>query len=704
MQAIMKTKIFSCMSLVFLLMLSSCQQNDELFQDTKNVGKFLATPVNDFSFDVTTRSFDGNKKLRLSNMDFSDVEVSEELWDNQVPSATRGAVSDDDVSWPDEPLLSMYLADANNGDALLVGNVPLNPTSLAVYDKYDVNKAGTPSAITGSSFFWDTWEKRNYLQDKTVNFYGYYPRPCDMTDWEYRRNSIIEKEFATNGGENWSKLDYVFYQDQTDANLSFFDLMYSIPEEANVAGSHRHGNKNKTQSNNIQMAFKHAFCLLNIEILRGNTYEGDCRITSLSLRGTQVFTAGTLDLIAGKITPSKPDVLNRTISPQKISNGNPFQTTMIVQPTTSSSSGTEVNRMVLSCTIDGAEYSCSLPKLELQGGKKYNLKLTVTPSGTSVFRVWHGATVSVGNETITSCEKKLTIKSDYFTVTHQEGYKVLRVLKNGKVMTPNEKGQYEMDKKEGANTYYNIVACPLENWYGGQDDLRILFDAKWNNKYHTENVQDTETLSWSDLTGNGNDGTLQSFDNVAGESGWGDDCLYFDGVDDIVKYSGNISQNDFTVEVYLYVYPKQVTGKVYERLFAEDERTGYPSLCLKTEKRDSTYGNLSICGNRVVNHGLPNSTNLLGRLVQIDYVYEKEPNKITIYMNGEEVCHQTSNVQFSQSIPEASLGNRIADNTRALKCKYYSFLLYDKKLSTDDMHDNILVNTRRFGAPFQKTE
>lgn len=698
----MKTKIFSCMSLVFLLMLSSCLQNDEVFQETRNLGKFFATPISDFSFDVTTRVVDGNKKLRLSNTDFSEVEVSEELWNSHVASTTR--VSGEDVSWTNEPLLSMYIADANNADALLVGNVPLNPTSLAVYDKYDVNKAGTPSAITGSSFFWDTWEKRNYLQDKTVNFYGYYPRPCDEINWEYRRNSIIEKEFATNVGKEWNKLDYTFYQDQTDANLSYFDLMYSIPEEANAADSHRHGNKNKNKNSNIQMAFKHAFCLLNIDIFRGKTYEGDCKITSLSLKGTQVFTGGTLDLVAGKITPSKPDVLNRTIDATAISGQAPFHTTMIVQPTTSSPSGTDTDasRIVLTCTIDGAEYSCSLPELELEGGKKYNLKLTVTPSGTSVFRVWHGATVNVGNETITSCEKKLSAKSEYFTVSHQGGYRILRVLKNGQIITPNEDGQYKMDQKEGANTYYNIVACPEDNWYEGQEKLRILFDAKWNNMYHAEDSQDTDILYWSDLTGNGNDGTLQSFNNDNGVSGWGDNCLYFDGIDDIVRYPGNISSGDFTVEVYIYVYAKQVAGKVYGRLFAEDERTGYPSLCYKTDK-DATYGNLSICGNRIIDHQLPNETNLFGRLVQIDYVYDSINKELIIYMDGKEV-RKASGVSASTSIAEASLGNRISDNTRALKCKYYNFLLYDKMLTVDNMKTNLSVNTRRFGAPFQKAE
>lgn len=682
-----------CLFSLFALM--SCQKEDVVTHSQSQNGEFLATELGDYMFDITTRSLNSENSLK-SNSELSCVEISEEPWNDRRASKTRSAASDESIIWVDVPFLSMYVTDADNSDALLVGNVPLDPSSLTVYDKYDIDKNGTPSAITSSAFFWNDWIHKSQLQDKTVNFYGYYPRPCDVTDWEYRRNSIVELEYATNTAEKWNELRYTFYLDQTDDNLSYFDLMYSMPEEANAGGSHRHGNKNKTQSDNIQMPFRHAFCLLDIEIDRG-TYEGECQITSLSVEGTQVFTQGTLDIVKGEINPSVPNVLNRTIKPLDITKEEPFRTKMIVQPTDApTGNDTDEGRFVLSCTIDGAKYTCPFPNIELQGGKRYKLKLSVTPSGLSVFRVWNGASVTIDGMQFSSCEKKLTTKSEYFTVDHQDGFRILRVLKNGQIMTPDENGHYILDKTEGANSYYNVVACPVENWYTDLNDLRILFDAKWNSKYGSMNTQTKDILYWSDLTGNGNDGTLQSFNNVEEESGWAKDGLYFDGMDDIVRYPGNINPTDFTVEMYLYVYPNQVSGKVYGRLLAEDERTGYPALCLKTAKSiEDGKGNLSVCGNRMVDHGLPSTTNVLGKLVQIDYVYGE--GVINLYMNGE--WKAKTHGGNSTSIPEASLGNRIADNTRALKAIYHSFLLYNKKLTTDEMKENLKVNISRFGEP-----
>ena len=243
------------------------------------------------------------------------------------------------------------------------------------------------------------------------------------------------------------------------------------------------------------------------------------------------------------------------------------------------------------------------------------------------------------------------------------------------------------------------MACPVENWYSDLNDLRILFDAQWNNMYGSVNSQDKDILYWSDLTGNGNDGTLQSFNNVEGESGWANNGLYFDGVDDIVRYPGNISSTDFTVELYLYVSPEQVKGKVYGRLFAEDDGSGYPSLCLKTADFTDGRGNLSICGNRMVDHNLPDATYILGKRVQVDYVYDSSKKRIYLYMDGE--FKAQSSGRNSNSIAEASLGNRIVDNTRALKAVFHSFLIYDKMLSTDEVKGNLEVNKSRFGEPIE---
>lgn len=682
---------------MLLPLFASCQQDEPASVIDGGGGEFIASIANEYSFTVTTKSVHPSAPDTIDAGDFAEAQMTEESWTGKSvrrKGILKSAVTGDDVEWTDEPLISVYLTDADDESPLVYG-VPLNAKSSAIYNRYGIKNGGTPESITGSKFFWDTWSKKDSIAGKNVNFYGYYPRPKDFDDWEYRRNSIIERESATNTGYDWNRLSYTFYINQTDDNLSYFDLMYSIPEEANANGSNRHGNRNKTGNDNIQMAFSHAFSLLNIEICRGDEYEGDCEISSLSLSGTQVFTKGILDIMKGEITPSSPDAIIRTITSKKITDDSPFSTQMIVQPTTDNpdAGSTDNDRMVLSCTIDGAVYTCPLPSLKLQGGKKYNLKLTVSPSGATIFRIWNGASVTIGGKTYSAGEKKLTTKSESFTATPSPGFKIVRVLKNGQEIQPDN-GAYAMDQKTGANTYYNIVTVPDGDWYQDIKDIRLLFDAKWNDKYGSIDTQTADILFWSDLTGNGNDGTLQSFNNTS-TSGWGDNCLTFDGLDDIVRYPGNISSGDFTIELYIYVFPTQY--KIYGRLFAEDEKTGYPSLCLKTAS-DESKGNISLCGNGVVDHGLPNTTNVLGKLVQIDYVFKADGKRFYLYMNGEQK-HTRTVPRAASTIPEASLGNRIADNTRALKAKYYNFIIYDKALSQDEMKANLSLNTARFGTP-----
>lgn len=691
----MNIRISHWLPMIVSIIWVACQQNEEMDSRYKDEGKFFASVAYDYTLDITTTK-NNQDNTSTSKGELASMTIAEEDWGIPTELSTRTTVSGDDLSWIDKPLLSMYITDATT-DILLKGDVPLNAVTLSVYDQYDVAGNGTAEAITGSRFFWETWSNKSLMTDK-VNFYGYYPRPCDERDWQYRRNSIIKKEDARNTEDNWYQLGYDFQVNQTDDNLSEFDLMYSVPEEANANDSHRHGNKDKSKDNNIQMAFKHAFCLLDIEIYRGTDYKGNCLISSLSISGNQAFTKGVLDIKEGKITPSDANVINRTITAQNITTNAPFKTTMIVQPTTDNPTTdvTGQTRLTMSCTIDGAEYSCPFPQLKLQGGKKYNIKLTVTPSGAVVFRVWNGATVNVADYTLNAGEESLSVKASEFSVSPESGYRILRVLKNGEKIEPEENGNYLLEQQEGVNMYYNVVTCPDKEWYQDPDLIRILFDAKWNDKYKDKDVLTPGILSWSDLTGNNNDGTLQSF-NMTNESGWGTDCLIFDGIDDIVKFPGNISSEDFTVETFIYVYAEQVTGKVYGRIFAEDENTGYPSLCLKSAKAEEGKGNISICGNGSIYHNLPNETNVLGKTVQIDYVFTASDKKIKLYLNGasDQTWERTAKRE-STNIPEASLGNRTADNTRALKAKYYNYLLYDKKLSDEEIKENYKLNLVRF--------
>lgn len=684
-----------------VVLLASC--SDVYNSDTVNGngGEFVASVASEYSLDMSTRTSQSVSvyKSKSSNAAMT-VEESDWTDDNDMP--TRGNILGDEVTWPEGALISMFITDIDNN--ILTRDTPLSGKDLTVYNKYDINKEGTPTAITGSSFFWDSWANKDKLNGRTVNFYGYYPRPCDATNWEYVRNSVVEVVDARKTTDDWNTFSYSFYEDQSDANLSFFDLMYSMPEVGGISCENRHGNKNKTADSNIQMAFRHAFCLLDIEVRRSDKYVGNCNISGLTVSGSQVFSGGTIDIKMGTTTPRGGNyTIKRKFDAQDITLSKPFHTTLITQPTTddpNAMSTADNERFVVSCDIDGATYTCPLPKIKLEAGKKYKLTLTVTPSGAVVFRVWNGATVTVGNTTISAGENETTLKANNFSVASENGYKVLRVLRNGVEQKVSTDGKYTLESSEGANTYYDIVTCPETGWYTAVEKARTIFDAKWNDKYGDAQKQSTNITYWSDLTGEGNNGSLLSFDGTSG-SGWTGTGLAFDGVDDIVRFPGNISSGDFTVEMYIKIDASQVSGKVYGRLLAEDEKTGFPSMCLCSNDGNVADHRISVCGNGKVDHNLTNpyETKIMGKLCQVDYVFkakEQGGGTVYIYVNGVNTSY-TNVPNTSKSISEASIGNRIKDNTRALKATYHSFIIYDKALSEDEMKENLEINESRFG-------
>lgn len=90
-------------------------------------------------------------------------------------------------------------------------------------------------------------------------------------------------------------------------------------------------------------------------------------------------------------------------------------------------------------------------------------------------------------------------------------------------------------------------------------------------------------------------------------------------------------------------------------------------------------------------------------IVQLDCLFNYENKTFKIYCNG--VLGRNfdlgESVTMARSIPIASLGNRIQDNTRALKATYYSFILYDRELSEEEIQKNYNVNKARYGTLHQ---
>lgn len=662
------------------------------------------------AFLMTTANSTGRLNTRSVNMPTMKAggsmtaQIEESDWCVSPTSVSRSAVMGDEVEWRNTTELSVYITDAaNTGNTLIARNLAMNPKSHIMHETYygRSNLDGNGKIVETSTFFWDAdWGMKNSMTDE-VNFYGFYPRPVNSVLQDalaYERNSIIlQEDAAGQSGQQWNLLHYAFF-DQTDDNMSWHDVMCAIPEGEGV----RYGNQNKTKGSDVQLHYKHMFSLLDIEVNKGNKYKGDCVISSMVLSGTQVFTEGTLDILNGTISPTRGNgdqevKIARIFDAQKITIENPFHKTMIVQPTQDGDSPNDGERLVLTCCIDGVNYNCSFPTLKLESGKKYKLKLTLTPAGVVVFKIWNGATVTLGEQTLTpnDSEKEITPKAENFAVNVSNGYRLVDILKNGKsILGEIEDGKYKLERNEDSNTNYNVVTCKADNWYV-TDGMQLHFDGL-RNQYNSATTEQNKNIGiWYDLSGNDHDGTLRSFTST---SGWNGKGLVFDGLDDLVYFSGKITQS-YTMEFYVCVEPTQrgahprfvAEGNKYPCFYFYGTSGHYDGIYTETSYEHILAffdkDNVSM-GTKIVTDGTT--------IIQLDFTYDANTKVLTHYVDGVKKGEKHDVVE-PKSIDIASIGNRYVDNSRALAATYYSFMIYDRALTSQEIIKNNSVNKDRYG-------
>ena len=702
------------MATVCLFAAMSCSQQDSIIWNNGNKQDGNFTVTRQTSYDIgLTRSQDVKKQEQTAVGDLT-VSLDAAQWGG---STTRVNVTGDEYTWGDGACISLYMTkhgESSTASGLI--DVPFDPNTYNTYTRFkpyedtdDRVQRENEETVDNTAFFFThkTGVNASELTGQKLDFYGYYPRPYDKAsnNLYYVKTSIVNEDDAhKHDADNWSRLSYNFEDLQTDENLSHHDIMCALPERAEGAGTHgRYGNIEREADNNVQLLFKHMFCLLNIEIDKGSNYDSDgtkkCEVSEIEISGTTISTRGTLDVknCVTTLMPIESATIKRMFSDTSIKDG-ALKTTMIVQPISEAEAGMseadKLKRFVFTCIVDGIPFTCSIPDIKLEAGKKYNLKLKLAPSGGFVFRVWNGAKLQVNGEEFMSGEHAVPkITGGRFTVSSvDDGMSIVRVLRNGECIA-TQGGMFEIDDEESNKVYYDIVTTPSD-WYALTEEMRIQYDAIWNDKYGNRKTEDADWNKcsiWSDLTGNGNDGTLKMFDGSS-TSGWYDKGLWFDGVDDIVTYPGSINATEYTMEFCIKL--DNANQKSWARITAEGNQ--YPCYYVS-----GNVLQLYAHGLQGYMHGLSEEEReRLKDKAQLDFVFTSTPEgkEVKTYINGKCVETKTITGPDAVSIPIASLGNRIMDNTRALRATYYSFILYNKALNEDEIRQNFSVNKRRYGV------
>ena len=635
------------------------------------------------------------------------AQLEVEDWNEPETPVCRGTVSGDEIEWNKTARLSIYLTDATNSEETLIArNLAMNPISHVMSEKYHGNPDETGQKVASSKFFWDAdWSGKSGMTNK-VNFYGFYPRPANSSgSLGHTKTSIVVEEYAEgNAGNPWNELQYAFV-DQTDENMTWHDVMCSVPESSDNKYD-RYGNRGKSNGESVQLHFEHMFSLLDIEVARGDKYRGDCRITSMVLSGTQVFTEGSLDIRKAAISPTRgggnQEVKRaRIFNAVNITKDTPFHTTMIVQPTRDDDSPDASGRFVLTCCIDGVNYNCDFLALRLESGKRYKLRLVLTPAGVAVFKIWDGASVRIGERTLNPEDSgaEVTTKDKTFNVSTDSHYRIVDILENGKSVFEDGKADYDIKWDEGSNTVYNIVTCDNNKWYV-TDGLQLHYDGI-RNQYNGGGKQNPSTGVWYDLSGHDNDGTMRSF---ASNSGWNGNGLVFDGKDDIVYFSGKMTDS-YTMEFYVCVEPEQLGA--HPRFVAEGSK--YPCFYFYGTSKDYDGIHPSMSNVRTIAFFDKDNTALSypdskhpttictdGKtIIQLDFTYDSSSRILNWYIDGV-LMGSRENVAIPESIDVASIGNRTVDNSRALSATYYGFMIYSRALAPDEITKNHDVNVARY--------
>ena len=200
------------------------------------------------------------------------------------------------------------------------------------------------------------------------------------------------------------------------------------------------------------------------------------------------------------------------------------------------------------------------------------------------------------------------------------------------------------------------------------------------------------SATWMDLSGNGNNGNLKNVALTATEtSGWLDNGLLLDGVDDGVYLSNQLSdlfKQSNTIEI---VASRYQTGND-DTLIGNCDSTN----CMKYGIDANNKHHITI------NSGAMNSVSSTAMINNNDrktytYVYNKERGRITLYVDGleSESFDSTEISNTSNSFLDVYIGKN-SSGSSAFKGIIHSVRIYSYALSATKIYNNALIDQTRY--------
>lgn len=200
----------------------------------------------------------------------------------------------------------------------------------------------------------------------------------------------------------------------------------------------------------------------------------------------------------------------------------------------------------------------------------------------------------------------------------------------------------------------------------------------------------------TDLSGNGNHGTLQNF-NYTAESGYDKNKLLFDGVDDYINAPSNTSShliNGSSVEVTVYVSDgKEQFPRLFSTATGRLGRGGIAIYLDKIDAIDTDYFSLTATVDGDGNKRRGQFS--FSKTYHIVHIYNSDLQSI-FYVNGEHI----DTTQFTQKMlvsSNAVIGwDKAFNNARYGKEHFNSFKIYNRALTLEEIQHNYQIEKEKF--------
>ena len=231
-------------------------------------------------------------------------------------------------------------------------------------------------------------------------------------------------------------------------------------------------------SHEAKLNMKHALMLLTFNILPQG-YTGKGVLESISVKGNNVFTTGTMDVSNGKITGIKKDLLKVDVS--KTVTGGGWTEDLPRLWSIPFSSQTE--ECILTMTLDGKTYEALFPNVEMKSGFQYIFRLALT---NNVLQFIPGAMETVS----------LNMEEDQPDALQQYG--VLKFTHHGSNFTlPTLLGENVFGIVDWGDNNSHSYETGLSHEYSANNTQEVIVES-WNTTgFELNNLKDIDIIDIS---------------------------------------------------------------------------------------------------------------------------------------------------------------------------------------------------------------